>query len=293
MAAEVFCWYPLLQARLDPGGTGQLLLQSILMMSIVGVVLLIACANVANLLLARATKRQREIAIRLSIGATRSLLIRQLMTESLLLSIIGGATGFLVAFWSKDLIASFLPFGGGPNPTETSLNPRVLLFTLVLSIVSGVIFGLVPALQTSKPDLVPTLKGESTIGRNRGFKISLRQILVVLQVSLSLVSLVGAGLLVRSLQKAQEVNPGFRVDNILLVGTNVGGQGYKPEQGKVFYQQLLERVRGLAGVKSATLAQSPPFGGGIARSVFLEGADPTPGNRGVACATQHGGFEIF
>src|SRR5258708_30345819 len=142
------------------------------------------------------------------------------------------------------------------------------------------IFGLAAALKASKPDLVPTMEGESTVGGERGFRISLRQILVVLQVSLSLVSLVGAGLLVRSLQKAQEVDPGFRVDNVLLVGVNVGAQGYKPEQGKVFYQQLLERVRGTSGVKSATIAQNQPFSGGISRSVFLEGADPTPGNRG-------------
>src|SRR5882724_6539084 len=168
---------PLLQARLDPAGNGQIITQSILMMSIVGVVLLIACANVANLLLARATKRQREIAIRLSIGANRSLLIRQLMTESLLLSLIGGITGFLVAFWSRELIASYLPFGGGPNTNNSGLNPRVLVFTFALSIISGLIFGLAPALQASKPDLIPTLKGESTIGGKRGFRINLRQIL--------------------------------------------------------------------------------------------------------------------
>ena len=286
---------PLLQARLDPTGDGQLMLQSILMMSIVGVVLLIACANVANLLLARATKRQREIAIRLSIGASRSVLIRQLMTESLLLSIIGGLVGFLVAFWSRDLISSFLPFGGGgPNTNNPNLNPRVLLFTFALSIISGLIFGLVPALQASKPDLVPTLKGESTLGSRRGgFRINLRHVLVVLQVSLSLVSLVGAGLLVRSLQKAQEVDPGFRVDNVLLINVNVGAQGYKPEQGKVFYQQLLDRVRATAGVKSAAIAQNGPFGGGIARSVFLEGADPTPGNRGVLVQLNTVGSKYF
>src|SRR5581483_3075820 len=225
----------LLQDRLDPGGTGQLLLISGLLMGIVGVVLLIACGNVANLLLARATKRQREVAIRLAIGANRSILIRQFITESLLLSLIGGIAGFLAAFWSRNLIASFLPFGAGTNDDNTPLNPTVLLFTITLSVVSGVIFGLAPAIQASNPDLVPTLKGESTIGAQRGFRINLRQVLVVLQVSLSLVSLVAAGLLVRSLQKAQEVDPGFRVDNMLMVGINVGAQGYKPEQGKVFY----------------------------------------------------------
>src|SRR5262249_45423490 len=153
----------------------------------------------------------------------------------------------------------------------------VLIFTLVLSLVSGLIFGLAPAIQSTKPDLVPTLKGESTIGNKKGFRLNLRQILVVLQVSLSLVSLVAAGLLVRSLKKAQEVDPGFRVDNVLLMGINVGNQGYKKEQGQVFYQQLLERVRAMSGVKSATIAQNAPFGGGISRSVFLEGAAPTPG----------------
>src|SRR5205823_14906752 len=137
--------------RKDPTGDGEVMLTSSALMGIAGVVLLIACANVTNLMLARATKRKREIAIRLAMGASRARLIKQLMTESLILSMAGGAIGFLVAIWSKDLLRSLVPFGFGPNQQDPRLDPRVLIFAFVISIVCGVIFGLIPALQASKP----------------------------------------------------------------------------------------------------------------------------------------------
>jgi macrolide transport system ATP-binding/permease protein len=285
---------PLLQSRIDPGGDGQLMTTSIILMSIVGIVLLIACANVTNLLLARATKRRREIAIRLAIGASRARLIRQLMTESIFLSLVGGAIGFLVAFWTKDIIRSIVPFGGGPDGDGAGLDLRVLVFTLAISVVSGVLFGLAPALQASKPDLVTTLKGEITPpSARRGLRINLRKILVVAQVALSLFALITAGLFVRSLQKAKDVNPGFVSDNVVLMGFNMGREGYGEAQAKQFHRQLLERIEALPGVQSATIARNRPFGGGFSRSVFIEGQEPPPGGRGVLVQTNVIGPKFF
>lgn len=285
---------PLLTARLDPTGDGQVTLTSTALMAIAGVVLLIACANVTNLLLARAAKRKREIAIRLAIGASRARLIRQLMTESLLLSIAGGIIGFFVALWSKDVLRSLIPFPVGPNQQSSGIDPRVLIFTLVISALSGVLFGLAPALQASRPDLVPTLKGEITMATaGRGLKINLRHALVVLQVGLSLVALITAGLFVRSLQKARSVNPGFNADNVVLMAFNLGREGYTDAQGKNFHQQVVERVRGVAGVIDATIARDRPFAGGFQRSVFIEGQEPTPGGRGVLVQVNNIGQRFF
>ncbi|PYT09608.1 MAG: hypothetical protein DMF60_02250 [Acidobacteria bacterium] len=279
---------PLLTARKDPTGDGEVMLTSSALMGIAGVVLLIACANVTNLMLARATKRKREIAIRLAMGASRARLIKQLMTESLILSMAGGAIGFLVAIWSKDLLRSLVPFGFGPNQQDPRLDRRVLIFAFVISIVCGVIFGLIPALQASKPDLVPTLKGEITMPvGSRGLKFNLRKALVVLQVGLSLFALITAGLFVRSLQKAQAVNPGFNVDNVVLMAFNLGREGYNEAQGRNFHQQVVERIRALPGVAGATVARDRPFGGGFQRSVFIEGQEPPPGGRGVLVQTNN------
>jgi predicted permease len=283
---------PLLQARIDPDGTGQLLLASGVMMGVVALVLLIACANIANLLLARASARRKEIAMRLALGAGRGRLIRQLLTESLVLSLMGGVAGFLVAFWAKDLLRSFDPVGGGPNaPPVATMNFRVLGFTLLVSLLSGVIFGLAPALQASKPDLVLTLKGETPAPTRRAFGFNLRKALVVIQVALSLVSLISAGLFVRSLRNAQAVNPGFITDNILLAGFNLGREGMDRPQGVNFQRQLVERVAALPGAQSVTIASNRPFGGGFRRSVFLEGQAPT--ERGVLVQVNNVGLRFF
>ena len=281
---------PLLTARKDPTGDGQVGRTFIVLMGVAGIVLLIACANVTNLLLARATKRRREIAIRLALGARRSRLIRQLMTESLMLSLAGGAIGFCVAIWAKDILRSLVPFGGGPNQQSTGLDPQVLIFAVVLSALSGLLFGLAPAVQASKPNLVPTLKGEITmpVGR-RGFGLgfNLRSQLVVLQVGLSLFALITAGLFVRTLQKAQAVNPGFNAENVVLMAFNLGREGYSEAQGRNFHRQVVERIRALPGVLSATVARDRPFGGGFQRSVFIEGQEPPPGGRGVLVQTNN------
>jgi putative ABC transport system permease protein len=285
---------PLLTARKDPTGDGQVGKTTIELMGVAGIVLLIACANVTNLLLARATKRKREIAIRLAMGAGRSRLIRQLMTESLLLSVAGGAIGLLVAVWSKDVLRSLIPFGFGPSPQDAGLDPRMIIFALVISILSGVLFGLAPALQASKADLVPTLKGEITMqAGSRRFRFNLRKALVVGQVGLSLFALITAGLFVRSLQKAQSVNPGFNVNNVVLMAFNLGREGYSEAQGRNFHHQVVDRIRTVPGVINATVARDRPFGGGFSRSVFLEGQEPTPGGRGVLVQTNNIGLKFF
>ena len=220
---------PLLQARIDPDGSGQLLLASGVMMAVVALVLLIACANVANLLLARATSRVR----RLQCGSRWALerRYRQLLTESLVLSLVGGVVGFLVAFWAKDLLSSFDPVGEGPNaPPIATLNFRVLGFTLLVSLLSGVIFGLAPALQASKPDLVLTLKGETTAPVRRAFGFNLRKALVVVQVALSLVSLISAGLFVRSLRNAQAVNPAGSSPTTFCLPASIWGAREWPDR---------------------------------------------------------------
>jgi len=285
---------PLLTARRDPTGDGQVMLTSSALMGVAAVVLLIACANVTNLMLARATRRKREIAIRLAMGASRSRLIKQLMTESMMLSLAGGTIGVVVAIWAKDILRSLIPFGFGPNQQGPRIDPRVLVFAIAISIVSGVLFGLVPALQASRPDLVPTLKGEITMAvGSRGLRFNLRKALVVIQVGLSLFALITAGLFVRSLQKAQAVNPGFNADNVVLMAFNLGREGYTEDKGRNFHRQVIERIRAVPGVLNATIARDRPFGGGFQRSVFIEGQEPPPGGRGVLVQTNNIALGFF
>jgi predicted permease len=276
---------PLLDARLNPNGQGPnvvVQLSSVLMI-VVGIVLLIACANIANLLLARATKRLREVAIRLALGAKRARLVRQLLTESVLLSIVGGALGLLVAYWSLSaLVAAKVPL---PFPVDDALtiDPRVLAFTGALALLTGVLFGLAPALQASKADVVPVLKNElvpSAAGR-RGMMalLTLRQMLVMAQVALSLIALIAAGLFLRDLRHAQQTDPGFITRGVLVADVNLGREGYTEARAQVFFDQVIDRLRSLPGVQGAALAQGAPLTGGFARSVFPEGADTTTRDR--------------
>jgi putative ABC transport system permease protein len=276
---------PLLEARLNPAGTGPsfVLQLSTMLMAIVGIVLLIACANIANLLLARATKRRREIAIRLALGAKRSRLIRQLLAESVLLSVLGGGAGLLVAYWSFAALKGVrlpLPI---PVDSELTVDPRVLLFTLGLSVATGLLFGLVPALQGSKTDVVPVLKNElvPSAGGGRGWRglFSVREGLVVLQVALSLVSLIAAGLFVRDLRRQQTIDPGFQTATVLVAVINLARDGYTPERGRLFIDQAIDRLSGVPGVTQASVAENPPLAGNILRSVYPEGSDTTTRDR--------------
>ena len=275
----------LLEARLNPQGQqgAPVVQMSMILMSIVGIVLLIACANVANLMLARASRRRREIAIRLALGASRKRLVRQLLTESVILSVMGSALGLVLAYWLLGLlVGTNLPL---PIPVNDnlSLDGRVLGFTAALALTTGLLFGLAPALQGSRPDVVPVLKNETVPagGGRRGLAgiFSLRQSLVVAQIALSIVSLVAAGLFVRSLSDSRQIDTGFATRGVLVMNFNLGREGYTPERGQQFYQQVAERMTTLPGVARAAVAQNAPLGGGLLRSVMPEGADTTTRDR--------------
>jgi predicted permease len=224
------------------------------LMATTGMVLLIACANIANLLLARATGRQKEIAVRLAMGATRGRIVAQLLIETLSLSALGGILGLALAFWGdKALMAIYLPSESNELNISTAPDLRILFFTLAVTVITGVIFGLAPALQATKPDVGKTLKDEAG-AVVRGGHGRLRSALVVTQVALSLLLLIGAGLFLRSLRNLSSLGPGFRAER--LVGFNIDPSlnGYTPERLNNFYQQLTDNLNAIPGVKSVAVA---------------------------------------
>jgi len=229
-------------------------------MAIVALVLLIACANVANLLLARAASRRKEIGIRIALGASRSRLIRQLLTESLLLSLVGGGLGLLLAYWITSLMAGFIPIIPY-NIIENffALDSRALLFTFVVAVACGLVFGLAPAWNSSNPDIVPVLKGASDQQRKIR-RLTLRNILVVAQVALSLVVLVCGGLFIKSFRRAQQIDPGFETRNALLVTLNPQLVGYDNDRSRNFYEQAVSRVSNIPGISGAGIARLIPLG---------------------------------
>jgi macrolide transport system ATP-binding/permease protein len=229
---------------------------------VVAVVLLIACANVAGLLLARGASRQKEIGVRIALGAPRWRIAQQLLTESSMLALLGGVLGILVALWLSDWIAAMLPESQSDLKTQIRFASdwRTLGFTLGLSLLTGTLFGLAPALQMSKTDLIPALK-DARGSSGRESRSRLRSALIVGQVALSLLLLVIAGLFLRTLRNAQAINVGFSYENLLTAKLDLGRQGYTEEQGLVFYRQLLERAGNLPGVQSAGLALSVPLEG--------------------------------
>jgi predicted permease len=233
----------------------------LVLMSMVGLVLLIACANVANLLIARAFMRQREIAVRLSLGATRRQLVRQLLVESLVLSIAGGVVGiFLSVALTRGLLA-FIPSEGTPLLIQPTPDGRILLFTLGVTLATGIIFGLLPAMRASRPDPWTTLKDTVGAVAGSGGSLFLRKGLVAAQVALSFLLLFGAGLFVRSLQNLQATDTGVALDNLITFQLSPALNGYDDPRTSNFYQQLLERLRSAPGVKSAATAQVPILAG--------------------------------
>ena len=278
--------YPRLVA--DPGGQGEMFRRRYyapslyLLLGVVGLVLLIACANVANLLLSRAAGRQKEIGLRLALGASRRRLMRQLLTESLLLSILGGLLGIIFAVWIKDgLIAVSLWGGQGMSSLEPRLDWRVLGFTLALSLLTGIIFGLAPAWRTTRVDLTPSLK-DSGRGSSAVHRSLLSRGLVVVQVALSLLLLVGAGLFVRTLLNLQRVDPGFNTQNLLLFEVQPSLIGYKDEKLRQIYGQISERLEALPGVQGVTFSRMPLLSqSSSSSSVFLrEALNATPDSEG-------------
>ncbi len=245
----------------------------------VGFVLLIACVNVANLLLARATAREREIAIRMALGSGRIRLIRQLLTESVMLALAGGGAGLLLAFWGVDLLTAIAP-SDIPGIAEARIDLRVLLFAMAVSVVTALLFGLIPALHSTKTNFNESLKegGRSATEGARGR--SLRSILVVAEVVLSLVLLACAGLMIRSFIHLQSVDPGFNTDNLVTMSVNCPSLRYPDNaQALAFYKNVVDRVADSPGVESAAVSSALPLGGGgfyLGRVLLIEGHPEPP-----------------
>jgi predicted permease len=253
--------------ELKPGGRGGSSLRQrfgeplVVMMAMVGLVLLIACANVANLLLARATARQKEIGLRLALGASRLRLVRQLVTESLVLSLIGGALGVLLAQWSARVLVRLASSGPTPIPLELRPDIRLLGFTAILSVVTGVLFGLVPALRATRVSLNTTLKASAAGVSAGGSRLSLGKALVVTQVALSVLLLVGAMLFVRTLGNLQAADLGYARDNLLVVRVDAVSAGYKGTARAAIYRRLLDSLRTIPGARAVALSENGLFGG--------------------------------
>jgi predicted permease len=259
---------------------------SLIALCVSGLVLLVACANVANLMLARAKARTKEIGIRVAIGAGRFHIVRQLLTESILLALLGGALGWLFAYWGTDLVHASIPPLPYPINLDVSPDLMVLKWMLLVSLLTGVIFGLAPALLASRPDLVAVLKGDVAGQTQRGIRqrLNVRGLLVVAQVAISIVVLVCAGLFLRSLNKALKTDPGFSTDNLVTMRLDPGSLGYDTAAGKRFYAELLKRVEAQPGVRAASLAGFLLLGDSSSsiNPVIKEGEPDPPPNQGVS-----------
>jgi predicted permease len=251
------------------------------LLAMVALILAIACANIANLLLARATARRGEMAVRLSIGAGRLRLIRQLLTESVLLASIGGAVGVVIAIWGIRFLTLLLANGNPDFTLHPDLNWHVLGAAVALSLVTGLLFGLAPALQSTRVDLMAALKRTRAgqPGSHRSFpRASLSQMLVVTQIGLSLLMLVAAGLFVRTLSNLQSIQLGFNRDNVLLFRMNARQVGHQDPEIITFYSDLQKRFSAIPGVRGATASDTPLLGEGTSSGPLLPvGAQPTPG----------------
>ena len=260
--------------------TGRIRPVLLVLLGAVGFVLLIACANVANLLLARAAVRIKEIAIRSALGADRMSLIRQLLTESVMLALAGGVLGLLLARWSVRSLVALNP--NLPRASEVTVDVRVMLFTLGVSVLTGLLFGLAPALQTSRSNLQETLKDGSRSGTSDMAGRAVRRALVVAEVALSLTLLVGAGLLIRSVAKLEGVDPGFDPRNVLTFNLALPAVKYKSDTSQIlFVNQLLPQLNAVPGVRAAGVTSVLPFGGGWSTSSLrVEGVVVADGQNG-------------
>src|SRR5208282_2387105 len=228
------------------------------LMVVVGAVLLIACANVANLLLARGAARQREIAIRMALGSGRARIIRQLLTESLLLSLSGAALGIVFARWGTRLLVGFLSTSRSAVFLDLSIDGRMLAFTAAVAIVTGLLFGIAPAWRGTRVQPQTAMKANSR-GVIEGARFGLGKALVMLQVALSLVLVVGAGLMLSTFWKLSSMDTGFNRQNVLLVGVNMRNANDSLDRRTASWQQLLERVRAIPGVRSASMSGLTPI----------------------------------
>src|SRR5262249_31464109 len=265
-------------AALGINGRNQLVLAGGVMMAVVGVVLLIACVNLANLLLAQAAARGKEMSIRAAMGAGRGRLVRQLLTERVLRSLAGGAVGLLVAQWGRTALWSFRPPFLGNASFDLSFDLRVLVFAVAMSVLTGLLFGLAPAVHASRANLNDALKaggrsGSATTNRTRSA-------LVIAEIGLATVALIGAGLFVRSMQAAQQMDLGFDSAHIGFVFLTRGQQRYDQDHGLQFYRDAVAAARAVPGIDAAAVASAPPLQGNLLLTVFPEGQAQNSAYRG-------------
>lgn len=257
-----------------PGNGSGMRNVSILLLVAAGSILLIACANVANLLLARATTRRLEMSVRLALGASRGRIIRQLLTESVLLALLGGIAGVVLAYWLGDVLLALVPATPVPLALDPSPDLRVLLYAFVLALLSGVVFGLVPALETARRDLTQGLRERAATTGSGSSRWSLRNFLVVAQIATSLLLLIGSGLFLKAFHKAQAIDPGFRTENLALLSFDLNLAGYDNTRALYGLREILDQVRRNPQVRDAALGEWVPLGfGGVGKTIYVEGRD--------------------
>ncbi len=284
---------PLAQTTVGPNGRELVVKAGALLMTVVGLVLLIACANLANLLLARGADRRRELAVRMSLGATKSRLVALLLSESVILALVGGGTGLAVAIGFRRVLLAFRPPFLNPGDLDLSMDSRVLLFTLGVALATAFAFGMLPAWQAIRFSVNETLKEGGGRSGTGGGRHTVRSGLVVVEVMLSMIALVGSGLFLSSLHNAEQIDPGFETRNMLVMNFDLGAQNYKPEQGQEFYRRLMERLRAIPQVRDASVGSTAPLGGGFARTVFPEGVDASDRRNGILTAVNQVDTEYF
>jgi predicted permease len=273
--------FPLNQSALGINQRKQFSLAGGVLMSVVGLVLLIACVNLANLLLAQSAKREKELSIRAAMGAGRFRLVRQLLTESTVLSLLGGLAGLVVAYWGRNVLWSFRPPFLQDGAIDLSFDARVLGFTLLISLLTGLVFGIIPAIRASGTDINEILKTGGRGGALGWTHNRLRGLLVISEIALALVALVGSGLFLRSMQNAQQYNPGFESHNLLQMNFDLGALRYDADHGQQFFRDVIERAKTVPGVVSASVSSNGIFGGSILGTIFREGEQTDPNNRGT------------
>jgi putative ABC transport system permease protein len=262
---------PVTESMIQPDSRGGFVMVGGVALAAGGLVLLIACANVANLLLVRAAGRRKEMALRLALGVSRARLIGQLLIESASLAIIGAAAAVALGRWARDLLWTFRPPWMLSGDAALSLDARVLAFTILLAVLATVAFGLAPALSATRTNLATELRERRSPWTRGGHRVNLRTVLVMIQVALSVIALTGAGLFLRSLRNAQSVDPGFDAPHILSLAVDMKDKAFTPAAGQAFCRRVLERVRSLPGVAAAAFGEDPPFAVYRARNITTDG----------------------
>jgi predicted permease len=276
---------PLADAAVGTDNSAQIKLAGGLMMGIVGLVLLIACVNLANLLLAQAARREKEISVRAALGASRGRLLRQMLTESIVLSLLAGIVGLVIAYGGRSALWSFRPPFIEKNDIDLALDSHVLLFTLGVALLTALLIGMAPAIKSAKPDLIEVLKVGGRGGTVSWTRSPLRSMLVVSEIALAMVALIGAGLFIRSMQNAQRIDPGFESEKLFMMAFDLGALHYEEGRAQEFFRAAVERAKASTGVEAATVASNFPLGGGFSHTVFPEGQDESTGYRGTLTQT--------